>query len=190
MKREKLEGKEGLPQLEKSQSETISQETQEGGVDIETPEDLPSSHNLVSKIEEKRRKKAGSFTVEQKPAEKLSRTKDSITYQEYLDSIKQKNKNLEEEKMQNKPPQNYSSEVANLQTYSKSEDYKVWTELHQHSSKKKKLKKKSSDSTEDELNRIVSEQLSLTKEERNEKLAGFQQRKNLNQQISNQRSLM
>jgi hypothetical protein len=118
---------------------------------------LSHSHNLKSKQEEKRRKKVGSFNTEER-SEIFELLKDSITYDEYLLSLKEKNKNLPNK-------QNTAPDIENLSKYSTIDQF---PDIHPSKNlEKKKIKKKPSN-IEDQLNIILSQQLSLTNEEREE----------------------
>jgi hypothetical protein len=132
-------------------------------------EETGDFNKLDSKKEQKRRKK--SLPLEEKPegeAEFLREQKENtMTYAEYLEQLKKKNEQLYKEREKNiqkpNPPQPDKS-VETSQRIKDHKEYEQWVEsLHL---KKKKPKEKKSDSTEDEINKLIGQKMILGPEKR------------------------
>jgi hypothetical protein len=153
------EGKKGPEPEQPISEEAIARKQEETG----------DFHKLDSKKEQKRRKK--SLNVEEKPEVEtgtvIEQIENTITYAEYLEQLKKKNEQLFKDKEKNiqkpSPPQTGLS-VETAQRTKDHKEYEQWVEsLHQ---KKKKPKEKKSDSTEDEINKLIGQKMILGPEKR------------------------
>lgn len=129
----------------------------------EREEQVKSFRKLESKKEQKRRKKS----IEEKPVEPVfEQTDNSITYAEYLDALKKKNEALYSKEGKTSPKD--ESKIGRSLEFSENnkdrKEYEQWVEsLHQ---KKKKPKEKKPDSIENDLNKLIGQNLKISERTR------------------------
>ena len=124
---------------------------------------MKSFYKLESKKEQKRRKKS----IEEKPEEPVfEKTENSITYAEYLETLKKKNEVLhsKEGKTSLKDESKIGQSLEFSENNKDRKEYELWVEsLHQ---KKKKPKEKKLESTENDLNKLIGQNLLISEKTR------------------------
>ena len=124
------------------------------------PETLPE--HLDSKKEEKRKRKKGALEEKIEEGERFERPENGLSYKEYLEQLKKKNENLNKEIKTLERKDAVVLEVTPKQ--SEDMEYQQWMDAQHLKKKKDKVKGKKIDSAEEELNRIVGQQFTLTDE--------------------------
>jgi hypothetical protein len=90
-----------------------------------------------------------------------------VSYQEYLDQLKKKNENLKEIKYREPNPNPVREDVLKISpTESEDVEYQNWLNAQQVKKKKEKVKEKKPDEQEEQLNRLVSERLTISNEDK------------------------
>jgi hypothetical protein len=122
--------------------------------------------HIDSKKEVKRRKKAGQVE-EQTKEEHLDRPENAITYQEYLVEMNKKNEILKDNKVKQTPHEVINQSILKV-PYMGGEDLQYQKLLNDKNIKKKseKIKERISDEQIEHLNKLISDNLSISNQEK------------------------
>jgi hypothetical protein len=123
--------------------------------------------HIESKKEEKRRKKAGQVEEQYDEKDKLERPEHAMSYQEYLAELKRKNESLNETKGKEPPHEVIKQDVLKVHL-KESEDVQYQNFLNEQKIKKKKekVKERRPDQQEEQLNRLIADNLTLSNQEK------------------------